>query len=568
MDETSPPESSKATTSTQKQPPPEPVDAIRTRQLVIFSFWAIILFLGLPTWWKTTSIYRAQLPLQLMEEWADGKQCKPTFPLRIAVEATPGPASVSAPPMAPRILQHLIKNTQHALDDLNDFPIHHIRLLTSELSTTTSSESIDPESEIMIPIPDDIALLMRLIPIGNGQPPSAKLHTYSPVLDVFYSSNMIPTEGSSFTSPLAMFIAKELQSIFTEEQATIAHALSMTSWGAPNKNRPELAESLTKRSTRSFKYAPAYYITFSLFTPTSVPFDWDIEGALEKHITPLLSSLSSISNFTTDSQVQLYAGFTPSIKPEYDADKNSWSLSRDDLSGFINAAEWPLSPNMGAGPTINFILYVPAAHQSPLVVRHNEGGDPSNPDRSNSWLIPQWGGVQILNLHKSSAGVISYLTKDDLESSMRTFSTQLLSLLGLPNSPSSLPMRLSTLTRVHAASLIYSASSTIGALARLTRTLPSIAIPNQVASSVDRSISHLSAACSSLSNGKFASALEEARIAEQEAEKAFFERSMVAQVYFPDEHKAVMYVPLIGTIAVPLVTSAVREIRRWRKGGK
>ena len=59
--------------SVKKQPPPETLESIRIRKLVIGSFWVIVIFLGLPMWWWTTSIYRASLPLQEMLEWADGK---------------------------------------------------------------------------------------------------------------------------------------------------------------------------------------------------------------------------------------------------------------------------------------------------------------------------------------------------------------------------------------------------------------------------------------------------------------------------------------------------------------
>lgn len=62
-----------APTEAKKEPPPEKREAIKIRTLVITSFWAVILFLGLPMWWRTTSIYRARLPLQEMMDWADGK---------------------------------------------------------------------------------------------------------------------------------------------------------------------------------------------------------------------------------------------------------------------------------------------------------------------------------------------------------------------------------------------------------------------------------------------------------------------------------------------------------------
>lgn len=55
--------------------PPEKKDAVWTRTKVILSFWAVIIFLGLPVWWKTTSIYRASLPLEEMMSWAEGRVC-------------------------------------------------------------------------------------------------------------------------------------------------------------------------------------------------------------------------------------------------------------------------------------------------------------------------------------------------------------------------------------------------------------------------------------------------------------------------------------------------------------
>ena len=58
--------------ATRKQPPPEKPEAVTLRTKIVISFWAVILLLGLPTWWQTTSIYRANLPLQDMVNWAEG----------------------------------------------------------------------------------------------------------------------------------------------------------------------------------------------------------------------------------------------------------------------------------------------------------------------------------------------------------------------------------------------------------------------------------------------------------------------------------------------------------------
>ena len=557
-----------------KKPPPETAESIRTRRLVVLSFWLVVLCLGVPVWWRTTAIYRAELPLHAMADWADGKArppplrpafldaeiaqiCRPVFPLRIAVEA---------PSLPVQEAQHLVRTTQHALDDLNESSAHHLRLMLAD-SSPVANRSLE------MPVPgssrgdgpasvkhEDIALSIQLMPVDGGSMPRSELQPYSPTLHVYYALNQIPPPSST-SSPLATFIASELHKLFAEEQASLAYLLSTSSSARSSKLKslsPELAAELERQNMRTLKYAPTYHLTFSLFSPTAAPSEWEIEPALRQYLAPLLNTFSAISNFTIDTQVQLYAGFSPSIRqPEFDSHLGAWTLRKEDLSGLINAAEWPLSPSIGAGPTVNFVLYVPDRSQSPLLV---------NGSGSSSWLIPQWGGVLILN--PSADTNAQSLTQDDLRPAMRAFSDQLFSLLGLPHTPPSLPLRLSTLKRFRAASLLFSASSTLGALARLSQALPSIPIPDKVAKSVEMTTHHLHDACIDLRQGRFQSAVENARIAEAEAEKAFFERSMVGQVYFPDEHKIAVCLPLLGPVAVPLLMAGLRELRSlyvgWR----
>ncbi|KFY03121.1 hypothetical protein V490_00288 [Pseudogymnoascus sp. VKM F-3557] len=458
-----------------KGPPPEKPENRRNRHYVIVSFWAIAIFIGLPIWWWTTAIYRAELPLDAMMDWADGRACRPVFPLRISIDTGS---------LQDQEAQNLLRATQHALDDLNDFSAHHLRL---QLSGPSQIPLLTPANTSVVPTPnqddEEVALLVRLLP---GQTTEAVLQPYSPTLDIHYTPNQVPTSASS-SAPLATYIATNLREIFAEEQAMIAYLLATSSSPperSPKALAPEVAESLAKRSTRSMKYSRTYHLTFSLFTPSDMPSTWAIEQALEEHMKPLLDSFSAISNFTIDTQVQLYAqtGVTGDV------------LRKEDLSGFINHAEWPLSPSIGGAPTLNFIIYI---------------GDMEVEGGSKSWLIPQWGGV------------IIQPNVDDLRPAMLTFSNHLLALIGAPESLT-LPLRLNTLTRVRSAGLLLKASSTLGSLARLTLALPSISIPRSVADGVSTTIAHLEAACGGLGG---VAGLENARVAEEAAEKAFFEKT-------------------------------------------
>lgn len=480
---------------------------------------------------------------------------------------------------------------------MNEFSAHHLRLRLARSQTPQNLTRIprslpdtaglvENDGDAFASLRKEAALTIKLANHESSANFRAELQVHSTVLVVYYSPGQVPSISSS-SSALANFIAIKLQELFAEEQATIAYILSsrnsilgnhhsstgqgqsiqtpQTTASGSREHRPgsnrtpptELAARLASRMTRSLKYAPTYHITFSLFSPTASPSTWDIESALADYLVPLLESLYGISNFTVDTQVQLYATFSPSMqKPEHDPDLGVWNLREEDLSGFINAAEWPLSPSIGAGPTLNFVVYVPDPANIPLVVKDSQ---------ASSWLIPQWGGVFILNtpyMATNGATTPPALSKETIQPALLTFSHQLLSFLGAPLSPPSLPLQVQTLTRLRAASLLFSASSTMGSLARLTVALPSIAIPETVSMAVDTTLAQLRSTCDALKDGRFNDALGHARIAEAEAEKGFFEKSMVGQVYFPDEHKVAVYLPLLGPIGVPLVMSGLKELKR------
>lgn len=66
---------SASTTLAIKSAPPETHQEIRTRRWIILSLWAIIALFGLPAWYATTTVPRADLPLDAMNRWAEGHVC-------------------------------------------------------------------------------------------------------------------------------------------------------------------------------------------------------------------------------------------------------------------------------------------------------------------------------------------------------------------------------------------------------------------------------------------------------------------------------------------------------------
>lgn len=543
-----------ALTSKQKTTPFESPQAISLRRRIIISFWLLILLLGLPLWISTQRVIRSPLPEADINAWSSGQACRPVFPLRIEIEA-PGLKDEDA--------QGLVKATQLALDDLNDFSAHHLRLRLSDGTMTAGKmegEYSVERREEALEGNEETALTVRLIP-GNVQ--SAALQPYDTIMDVYYLPGQLAASAgtSSATGSLPSYIASHLRDVFQEERNMIRHLLASSPFQS-TENRttpldPAVEERLRKRDVRAVKYARTYHLTFSLFTPTAEPSEWPIEQVLQNDMAPLLDALSPLSNFTVDSQIQLFAsaGVQPvSVITQVDGIekevKKVWR--REDLPSFVNHAEWPLTPSIGEAPTLHFLIYI-----SPYPIAGTHG--------ASSFLIPQMGGVVIL----PSA------SEEELKEAMRIFSTQLLDLLGAPSSsitPApvtgeegnsihlSLPLRLGALIRHRTLSLLLSTSSILASLLHLTTQLSSIPIPSSVASLATSSIANLGIACSNLGSLK---GLEAARSASEMAEKAFFDKRMVGQVYFPDEHRVAVLLPLLGPVGVPLVMAAAKEVKGW-----
>ena len=377
------------------------------------------------------------------------------------------------------------------------------------------------------------------------------------------------TVGSSF-SELPPKLAGFLNSLLLEEKIAAANVLDAL---ASNRGEAQaflasvpqdVRAKLENKAGRAFKSAPAYHLTLSLFTAGGAPSGWDIQSALRAHIEPLVHALSSVAAFDITSQIQLYSSFTPSIQPRRHDGTEGSQLSQDDLTTFVNAAEWPLSPSIGSGPTINLVLYVPSKDQIPLTIEALE---------ATSWLIPQWGGIKILNpplVTKPDTGaqvLPIHLDEAMLTESFESFSEQLLSLVGVPalefqGSLLPLAMRVDAFKRLTALSLHLKGSASLGSLARLAEHLSNIPIPRHVAQLVDDTIANLGSCKALTQEAKYNQALFHARMAYEDSEKAFFDKSMVGMVYFPEEHKVAVYLPLLGPIGVPLFIGLLREIKR------
>lgn len=94
---------------------------------------------------------------------------------------------------------------------------------------------------------------------------------------------------------------------------------------------------------RAVQFASRYRLSFSLLNEDAasgnVVMGWNIEAALRRYITPILNRVSHLHNFTIESQVQFHAPLAFDVRQ---LDSNTHGLSYEDLTVFVNSAEWTL----------------------------------------------------------------------------------------------------------------------------------------------------------------------------------------------------------------------------------
>ncbi|KIR64069.1 phosphatidylinositol glycan, class S [Cryptococcus bacillisporus CA1873] len=376
---------------------------------------------------------------------------------------------------------------------------------------------------------------------------------------------------------------------------------------------------------RALKYTPNITLSFVLLNEDATHGDyvhsWDIEGTIKNHFLPHLEALRPIFNFTIESQILYHAplSFEPSYSeiPGGERDKaldatvdvvnsmpdhnqkvsmeaavkvmedergnKAWMIDREQMKIFVNSEKWSLDSGSTNNPVLRFLLYVPSTRHRPMRL--------AVPDSAQAFLLPQFGGVVILNAPFASFQSHSYhLSCIALAPAFHLFTQHLYSLLALPSlpytpnklhlppppspfhRPSSLMQPLSP-WQVHQVLLarleenFQEGKKTLKGIVRLVRKIGEMKVGEGVRDTVLGAVIRLEKVQQS-ANLTALQAFVLARDAVELANKAFFDPSMMGLLYFPDEHKFAVYTPLFAPIAVPLIIGLLRELLSRRKRGK
>lgn len=484
------------------------------RRVIVGIILAIAVSFGLPLFFSTTTIYRAELPINQINDKVVNFGNEVSFRIPVYLDL-------------PNSLEHFIPTAQNYIDD-------KLRSRFPQLDNIWSLELKRINSNVREE--RDYIVKFEYIEPPTGEDES--LPTES-----FYISPFSKTSVLTLTD--AVVNAKKvddflsvilLDQVFKEEIEQI--------------NRLINEESKTSTSKDVvLPYSPKYNIVFSLLTEEGKSISWDIEKSSEL-LKPIFKKLAPFANFTISSQIQYYSTLTNS--PIYDENENAFIIPEEDLSTFINHGDWNLITH-DINPTINFIVYFGQSNydHKPLLV---------DKSKTNSFLIPQWGGVNVFNKEYTEGHSIN-IDENDLIPIMETFTSQLFELLGIVKNPKSPSIRFDSLSRISAYKNLKKSLENLSSLVKLTESLNEISIPKLTKEHVLQTLQYFDNSVKALIEQQFELAMTYSSKSILSSDKAFFEKEMVQQAYFPSEHKLAVFLPLLGPVSSIIIIGLIKLVK-------
>ncbi|WFD48142.1 hypothetical protein GLX27_002810 [Malassezia furfur] len=591
--------------------------ATRTRVAVLVSF-VVVIVAALPVWWHTTTITRLPLPVQPVRAWEDRGAC----PVRAAVRVALAPHGVPLSADVCRALEHRLGALDPADAACIDWHVeadacavdaatadaprashaaaaYTLQLYPQHACNDTLFSVCVPDGASDDAVADAVAAQLAPLQVDARATHDLARIQYAKVVRIVFS--LLNEDASSGGAASGWDLQQALAALEQRDGALppglaplaplarLLHALrdvydvqleSQVQWYAPLEFAPtaeavavEAPDDTEAESASEAEAAPE---------AAGVPADAAVvETADAAHAGPADAAVIETADAAHAGSTVAVASAAP-VPPHVE-----YFASLDDVRVFINAAQWSLeSYGLADAPsnatahaqfaeqTLHMVLFLPSDAHRPLRIR-----DPvtqatiANP----AWLVPQWGGVVIWNRAASESGLAPPLSLDELAEPLRLFTAQLAQLLGiaephLVGSETTLYLAVQGLLWRRTLEAVRSTIETLSSTVRLVDKIPNLGVDTTVRDEFTRALElldELDHAVHNTTRGtSFPEALDTAFAAQTHASRAFFDPSMLAMLYFPDEHKYAVYTPLFGPLFVPLIVAVVREIRRQRRSAR
>ncbi|XP_074654533.1 GPI-anchor transamidase component PIGS-like [Tubulanus polymorphus] len=517
----------------------------------------VCLLVGVPLWWKTTTVYRVNLPYDDMYALIE-KKLEYTTPFTV-VYMGENPKKQDLATFAKELRKTMLSSGRESeitavyRGNVRRWFEEEKQLFTAAVDVNDFTEKIEAAKLI-----DDIGRYkFYIFPLNN----KIKLSRYH----ITNRQNIYISEPDDW-SGLADEIKVLMNNVLVNED------LLENSYQTAKGHRLSLKPD--KDSMRSVGYHPNYDLTFTLINPQPdiIRVSWNIETAVKNYLNPFLQAMQEYSTFSVKSQVLYYTSI--SVRPSKDNAANCFYLKPHELPHLINPIERDLASFASKDPSLNFILYIPYRGHSPLHIYTAQG----KPASTNAFLSPRWGGVVIENVPnpKNRTQLPSRETLN-MQPIMGKFIEQLRQLIGIQTRLpyANIEFQSAGITAVTQWELniwlrkrtienIATSAATLKSLADLLGKIKNMVINDDIGNEVQLAVDSVTNAHQHLKQGLLRDAFEASKQALQASEKAFFDPSLLELLYFPEDQKFAIYIPLFLPISLPILTSLYSAFKYFR----
>ncbi|EDW59129.2 GPI transamidase component PIG-S isoform X2 [Drosophila virilis] len=492
------------------------------------AFIVVIVGIGVPMWWKTTTVYRVNLPSSAIQSLSDQ-------PIKTAVE-------VAIYTQQPSRAQLLITELQNAFSDSDIWNVEFKQLVPF----AKAAEAHTP------------AALEKLLLQAHPQSVGDFIFIEWPRLE---DELLLTTERSALMR----------SDVTSNKLAQLLHSKILQTYRIN-----QILSTDERLGAKSEAPQPAYDVVISVLNPKPrlTHAQWNVALAAQTYIEPFLAQISDISNYTVRTQWKYRVAIEAEVKQVRDQSKlgRHYALQESALPHLLTSIAQNLSASITDKPVINLVVYIAPCSTAPMHI-YNSKNEMLTRDGVDAFISPPWGGFIIANppervclAHVNNEPPLAfYVNTND---NMQVMLDQLHKLLDISNEVQMAGVKTvdieqlaprrweyESYMRRSAIRHIATASNTLQSLVKLLDQISYIVIDDKVATAITNSYVDILAAKAALLEHRLLDASALAKRAFVASERGFFDASLLAQLYFPDEQKYAIYIPLFLPVMVPVLSS-------------
>jgi GPI-anchor transamidase subunit S len=348
--------------------------------------------------------------------------------------------------------------------------------------------------------------------------------------------------------------------------------------------------------------SPEYEVLVSVLNPRPdlQTLHWNVKKAIETYLQPFLVEFKDLSIFTLKSQWKYQLELKYESKQIQDETKvgRHFAMEKESLPQIVTSIERKLGTDVANKPCIHLVIYAPPCKMAPVYVYQGMkfkldvylilcslnylGGKRVSNFTFDSFISAKWGGILLANPSDAVCSAASnhdsiqeiYLNSHEIMDFVLYELRKILELeIEVPLNYAAVESLVQIAPRLWerdmflrngAIHLIASASSTLQSLIKLLDDIKNIVIGDHVGAEIRKAYENVVQAKEFLAANEIQESVKHALLAYIAAEKAFNDPSLLELLYFPEEQKYAVYIPLFLPIFIPVIFS-LNSIKKYFK---